>query len=161
MCASSSFNAFGVEPTRGMLRELSGIPPSRFYSVLEDLRQSGSIVCGRGALGTCRFVRCPVKSVSALSGRRGIKVTKRGFRLPGGSEEVFRGMTGVERDSLLRMVYDRIPESWDVAAFLDNVDPSLSYSENRKILDRLLPPRPATEAQLRSIEERERAGGGW
>lgn len=70
-------------------------------------------------------------------------------------------MTGVERDNLLRMVYDRIPESWDVAAFLDNVDPSLSYGENRELLDRLLPPRPATEAQIKAVEERGRVGGVW
>lgn len=168
LCALSSWNAFDVEPNRASVRRVSGVPESRFYSAMRSLEEAGSVSCSdSGPFATCQFVRCPGPVFqSALSGRRGIVVTHRGRVsppvVPAGSEHLFRGMTGVERDNLLRMVQERMPASWDFAAFLDNIDPSLSYAENKEILEKILPSRPVSEAELKSMEERAKASReGW
>lgn len=143
MCAVAAFNAFDVKPNRGMVRSVSEVPKSRFYNVIGGLENSGAVECiGRGASAECDFGGCP-SFKSSLADRKGIRVTRRGKRVwhevPEGSEDLFRHLTGVERQNLLDMVDERAPESWDVAAVLDYVDPSLSYSENKEILDDLLP----------------------
>jgi len=167
LCAVSSFNAFDIEPSRVMVQAVSGVPASRFYRVLGELENSGSVVCeGRGSSAMCRFEACPPArpARSARLARRGVRVSRRGVsrsrisrvEVPAGSERLFRHMTGVERKHLLDMVKRRAPESWDVAALLDYIDPSLSYEENKKILDSLLPPAPISEEELEAREERHR-----
>jgi len=163
LCSVSSWNAFGVEPSRAMIRGVAGLPESKFYDTMRLLEGSGSVSCeGRGAFSRCRFSRCLSGAPEFASRRRGIEVSYKGrpsgrrYEVPAGSEGLFRHMTGVERQHLVNMVYERAPESWDVAAILDYIDPSLSYSENKEILDRLLPPALPTRAELESASERYR-----